>query len=138
MNDVTKTDVPERTVKGKYKPRVSAKMQAVVEIMAHEGLSLDVAAKRIKMDQRSARRAFKRPIVRAAFNALVKEVRENSAQQSFLRINNLSQRETNDRLKLEANKWVAGVGGISPVQKIQGQHQVAHSFAGFTYDDEDE
>lgn len=135
MNNVAET-ASERSKQGKYKPRISTKMKAVIEVMAHEGISLDVAAKRIEMDKRSARRAFKRPIVRAAFNSLVNDVRENSAQQSFLRINDLSQRETDDRLKLEANKWVAGVGGISPVQKVQGQHQVAHTFAGFSYEDD--
>lgn len=136
MNDVTKSEISERSKQGKYKPRVSTKMQAVIEIMAYEGLSLDLAAKQVGMEQRSARRAFKRPIVRAAFNALVKEVRENSAQQSFLRINHTSQRKTEDRLKFDANRFIAGVGGISPVQKVQAQHQVTHTFAGFTYNDE--
>lgn len=117
------------------KGRVSPKMKAVIEHMAETGVSLKCAAEHCGMGPDAARTAFNRPVVRRAFNQLVKEVRDNAAQQAYLGIVEQSQKATNERLRFDAKRWVAGVDGISPVQKVHGQHSHSHSFTGFTYPD---
>ena len=78
-------------------------------------------------------RAFDRPRVRNAFNQVVKAIRDNAAQAAYLRINNMGITASSEQVRLKANVFVAGVDGISPVVKVQGQHHISHSFGGFDY-----
>lgn len=104
-----------------------------LEDMAHEGLPLPLAAKRHSIRPDNLERAFNKPHVRKAYNQLVRAIRDNSAQAAYMRINHLSYTSDSDRIQLDASKWVAGVDGISPVQKVSGQVSVSHSFTGFEY-----
>ncbi len=135
MTDNTKA--PERTSKGQFRTRISAEARAAVTIMATEGVSRAEAAERADITDDALRRALKRPHVRRLFNQIVKEVRDNAAQAAYLKINHLSDTADNERLKYDANRWIAGVDGISPVQKVQGTHSHRHEFGGFVFDDSD-
>lgn len=106
-----------------------------LEAMAFEGLPLPRAAEQFNIRPDNLLRAFDRPHVRTAFNQVVKAIRDNAAQAAYLRINHMSLTASSEQVKLKANAWVAGVDGISPVQKVQGQHQINHSFGGFDYGD---
>lgn len=106
-----------------------------LELMAHEGLSLPLAAKQKNIRVDNLQRAFNKPKVRAAFNQLVKTIRDNASQMAYLRINHLSQASQSERMTFDAARWVAGVDGLSPVQKVQGTHSHSISFGGFEYPD---
>ncbi len=121
--------------KGVIRRRMSDQLRTALEAMAHEGLSLPLAAGRAKMAPESLKAAFRRPHVKQAYNQLVMEIRNNAGQSAFLRINHLSQTADSETVKLEANKWVAGVDNIAPIKRVEGRVQVSHSFAGFTFDD---
>jgi hypothetical protein len=108
-------------------------MASVLELMAYEGVDIRTAAQRVDMHIVSARQAFARPAVKASFAQLVKEIRDNAAQSAYLRINHISQNATSEAVKLDANKWVAGVDGLSPIKRIEGRHSHTHAFAGFEY-----
>ncbi|MFT5799678.1 MAG: hypothetical protein ACI84R_003756 [Candidatus Azotimanducaceae bacterium] len=69
------------------------------------------------------------------FNRRVKDVRENAAQGAYLRIAHQLVNSPNEFVKLDANKWVAGVDDISPVQKVEGRHSIARTFTGYEYPD---
>jgi hypothetical protein len=105
--------------------------------MAATGQTLKDSAKATGMNVQAAQRAFRRQHVKRAFNQLVAEVRENAAQQAYLGIVNLSHNAQSDRLKFDTRKWIAGVDGISPVQKVEGRHHHNVQFGGFDYGDED-
>lgn len=104
-----------------------------LEMMAFEGLPLPLVAERKGIRSDNLMRAFDRPRVRNAFNQVVKAIRDNAAQAAYLRINNMGINASSEQVRLKANVFVAGVDGISPVHKVQGQHQISHSFGGFDY-----
>lgn len=128
-------DVLNRTKNGQFSRRVSGKVRDAIEIMAYEGIDIRTAAQRVGVRPDSLKRSFKLPHVRNAYNQTVKDIRDNAAQSAYLRINNLAGTTQNERMRFDASRWVAGVDGIAPVQKVQGQHIHKHSFADFDYED---
>lgn len=124
---------PERTKTGHFRARITKKIARLVEEMVHNALSRTEAAQRAGMTDDAARKALKRPHVKAYYNQAVADVRENAAQRAYLKIAKLSETGESERLQFDASRWVAGVDGIAPVQKVQGQHHHSHSFAGFEY-----
>jgi hypothetical protein len=126
-------DKPLRSRNGEFRPRISSTFKELARVMVSEGLSVDAAAEKLGASVRASRRAFKRPHNRAYYNGLVREVRENAAQLAYLRNLHLSERAESERLRFDASRWVAGVDGIAPVQRIHGVHDVHHTFAGFDY-----
>lgn len=130
------TDKPlSNSGKKKSRVRISDEMRRCVEIMATEGLPLPAAAEKAGIHRDTAVRNMRKPHVLRLFNQRVKEIKDNAAQFAYLRINHTAQTAESERLKFDANRWVAGVDGISPVTRVQGQHLHAHSFAGFEYPD---
>tara|TARA_R110002072_G_scaffold43676_3_gene122516 strand:+ start:2512 stop:2946 length:435 start_codon:yes stop_codon:yes gene_type:complete len=129
------TDKVPAIPKKKTRVRISDEMRQCVELMAAEGLPVRMAAERAGLVADTAVRNMRKPHVLKLFNQRVKEVRDNASQAAYMRINHLSLASTNERVKLDASKWVAGVDGISPVQKVQGNHFHSHEFGGFGYPD---
>jgi hypothetical protein len=112
-------------------------MTQVLELMAYEGLSLPHAAQRASMKLESARKAMAKPHTKVAFNQLVAAIRENAGQAAYLRLNHMSQTAQSETVKMEANKWVAGVDGIAALKRVEGKHTVSHTFGGFEYGSRD-
>lgn len=130
--------VPPRAKRpqGVQRVRVSREMIAVLEVMADAGLKIRDAARRVGMNPDSAVRAFNRQHTKAAYNQMVKDIRNNAGQKAFLRINHLAQHADSETVKLEANRWLAGVDGLAPVRRVEGAVAFLHQFSGFDYDDE--
>ena len=103
--------------------------------MAHEGLPLLHAAERFKVDDSTLYRAMLRPHVKQAFAQVLKAIREGAAQAAYLKINHLAHTADSKRLQFDASRWIAGVDGISPVQKVDARHQHNVQFQGFAYPD---
>jgi len=127
---------PSRTKKTRI--RISDEMRQCVEIMATEGLPVHLAAERAGIARDTAVRNMRKPHVLQLFNLRVRDVRQNAAQAAYMRIHQLSLHSTNERVKLDASKWLAGVDGVAPVQKVQGFHRHSHTFGGFVYPDLEE
>lgn len=111
------------------------KTRQALEDMAFEGLSLPHAAKRHGIRTDNLQRAYDRRKVRAAYYQVVKAVRDNAAQDAYRRIDHLSRTSDSERLQFDASRWIAGVDGISPVQKVDARHQHNVQFQGFAYPD---
>ena len=107
-----------------------------LEAMEHQGLSSHKAAKRIGIRNSNLRRANERPHLRQVFRELVDFVRVNGAQEAYLRIVELSQTAKSETVRLEANKWLAGIDGVGPVAKMQALHPVTST--GFDYSGKDD
>lgn len=131
------TSVDQRGPGGRFRGRVSPQMRAVIEIMASEGTDLTTAAQRVGIVKSSAQRAFAKPVCRALYNQWVADIRANAAQAAYLRNVHLSQTAKSEQVKLEANKWVAGVDGIAALRRVEGRMQHQHTFAGFVYGSDD-
>jgi len=129
---------PEMTFKGLHLGRTTI---AALEDMAYKGLSLNQAADKHKVRTHNLARAFNRPHVRAAYNQIVKSIRENAGQAAYLRNVDLSHSAQSEHVRADLNKWIAGVDGIAAVKKVEGRHMHAHAFAGFdfgNYGDDDD
>lgn len=123
--------------KASPRARLSNQMTKVLELMAYEGLSLPHAAQRADMKLESARKAMAKAHTKVAFNQLVAAIRENAGQAAYLRLNHMSQTAQSETVKMEANKWVAGVDGIAALKRVEGKHTVSHTFGGFSYGERD-
>ena len=119
--------------KASPRARLSNQMAQVLEIMAYEGLSLPMAAERVGMKLASAKNAMAKPHTKHAFNQLVAAIRENAGQAAYLRLNHMSQTAASETVRMEANKWVAGVDGIAALKRVEGKHTVSHTFGGFAF-----
>ena len=117
--------------------RLSEKTVSALEAMAYEGLSLHIAADRAGVRRHNLQRAFEAPMVKQAYNRIVDFIRSNAAQDAYLRMVDLAQNAQSENVKLRANEWVAGVDGISPLKKVQGQHNHSIQFGGFIIDAEE-
>jgi predicted DNA-binding protein (UPF0251 family) len=126
-------DKPLRGKTGKFRPRITARIKEVIRLMTEEALPRAEAAQRAGITDDAVQRAMKKKHVRAAYNQAVADVRENAAQKAYLKIARLSDAGDSQRLQFDASRWIAGVDGIAPVQKVEGRHMVNHSFAGFEY-----
>lgn len=113
--------------------KLNKKAVSALEAMAYQGLSLHLAADRFGIRRDNLQRSFDRVNVRRAYNQIVDHIRSNAGQDAYLRMVELSQTSKSEHVKADANKWVAGVDGISPVQKVQGQHNLQVTFGGFDY-----
>lgn len=113
--------------------RLGQKTQDALEAMAHEGLSLPEVAERFEIRRDNLQRTFDMPAVRARYNAIVGEIRQNAAQNAYLRIVELSKNADSEHVRADCNKWLAGVDGISPIKRVEGKYAVRHDFAGFDY-----
>jgi hypothetical protein len=114
--------------------RLTAKLKEAIEIMAYEGLGIPMTAQRVGMNVEALKQALRKKHVRQSLNQLITDIRAGSAQAAFLRVNHLSQVAASETVKLEANKWVAGVGDIAPIRRVEGRHSHHVSFSGFDMD----
>ena len=136
MNEEAQT-LPERDKNGKFAPEIKGKLRKAILLMATEGISRPLAAKRVGMRPDNLAAAMRRPQTITLFNQTVRDIRDNAAQAAYLKINHLAETTVNERMKFDSSRWIAGVDGISPVQKVQGTHHHMHQFGGFTYDEPD-
>lgn len=116
------------------KARLTAGLKACIELMAHQGLSIDKATADLGLNLEATKRAFRKNHVKQAYNQLVAEIRSGAAVKAFLRVNHLGEAANSETVRLEANKWVAGVGDIAPIRRVEGRHSHHVSFAGFGFD----
>lgn len=117
--------------------RMSEQLKTALEAMAHEGLSLPLAATRAKMNILSLKAAFRKNHVKQAYNHLIADIRNNAGQSAYLRINHLSQTAESETVRLESNKWVAGVDNIAPIKRVEGRISHTHAFAGFAFGEDE-
>lgn len=111
------------------------KTVTALEAMAYEGISLHIAARRLEMKPQNLTRAFNLPHVRRVYNQLVSAIRQNAAQEAYIRMVDLSQTSSSDHVRLEANKWIAGVGGIAALKRVEGRIHHTHAFGGFEFEE---
>ena len=116
--------------------RLGGKTVQALEMMANVGVSLAEASKAVGIRKSNLERAFDIPDVRAAYNTLIRHIRDNAAQEAYLRIVELSKNADSEHVRADCNKWLAGVDGIAPVKRVESKYHHKHEFGGFTYDDE--
>lgn len=112
---------------------IGARSVQALELMVTEGLDAEIAAKRVGLRTNNFRRTFNLPQVRTAYIQAVKFLRQGAGQRAFRRIDHLAQTAQSEHVRLEGNKWVAGVEGLAPVKRVEGKFDINHTFGGFDY-----
>jgi hypothetical protein len=139
LDTLTKGAAPPKLIVKRVKPnkqaRISDQMRTVLEEMAFKGDDLKTASIAAGITYTAAMRAFHRPHIKAAYNQLVADIKANAGQAAYLTIRHMSKAAASETVKLEANKWVAGVDNIAPVKRVEGRFQHSHSFGGYDYGD---
>lgn len=85
------------------------------------------------MTEHGLYQALRKPHVLALLRQEADMLRSGAALRAYARQEALAEKAQSDDVKERANRWIAGCDGISPVQKVSGQHQVTHSFEGIGF-----
>lgn len=112
---------------------LAARTVRALDDMAYRGVPLPHAADTHGIRRDNLTRSFSSPQVRAVYNQIVKSIREGAAVQAYLRNVELAHTASSENVKLEANKWIAGVDGIAALKRVEGRMHHQHSFAGFEF-----
>lgn len=108
-----------------------------LNLMAWEGIDISLAADRVGVRRDNFIRTFRTPSVRKVFNSILKAQNDNAGLMAYVRIKHLAHNATSEHVRLEANKWIAGVEGLAPVKRVEGRVSVNHTFGGFVFEDAD-
>lgn len=126
----TLAEAPDLSFKGL---KLAARTIRALEDMAYKGIPLTRAADMHGIRRDSLVRSFNTPATRAVYNQIVSSVREGAAVQAYLRNVELSHSATSETVRLEANKWIAGVDGIAALKRVEGRMSHSHTFGGFDF-----
>lgn len=115
--------------------KLAARTVRALEDMAYRGVPLPHAADTHGIRRDSLTRSFNTPATRAVYNQIVKSIREGAAVQAYLRNVNLAHQATSETVRLDANKWIAGIDGIAALKRVEGRMHHSHTFRGFDFDE---
>ena len=115
------------------KPRISTALRRGIRAFVWEGLSREDAAQRANMKPASFMKALRKPHVRALVDQEFKELRSGERFQAYARMVALSETAQSEDVRLRANQWIAGVGGLAPVSRVRGHIALTHGFEGYAY-----
>lgn len=118
----------------KPKGRLSPVAREVVELMAREGLSTEMAVERVGANMNAMKKALARPPAKRYYNQIVANIRSGAPIQAYNRIVHMAMTASSEAVRMDANKWIAGVDGLSPLKRIEGKHSINHTFTGFEFD----
>lgn len=112
--------------------RISRKVRAAIDLMVHKAQKRDIAAKTVGLTDDAMRKAMHKPDVLAYMHAQQQALRTSAAARSIARVDILADESTSDHVKLESNKFLLGIEGISVVQKSENLNVHKHFIPGLT------
>jgi hypothetical protein len=126
--------VANRIMLGASKPktRVSAKTRAALTFMVEEGLTRAAAAVRAGITDNWLYSQLRRPEVLALRSQLMEVVRTSEASRTISRAAKLADSAESEHVRLQANSWLAGIDGLSPVQRSENLHLHQGAAPGLT------
>lgn len=122
-----------RPQKALAKTRISPRVRKAIAYMVWDAMDRTAAAERAGITSDNLRKALKQPKVKALMAQEFKELREGAPIEAYANIRELGHTAKSEDVRLRSNQWVAGVDGLAPVTKVQGQMKVSHAFEGFAY-----
>lgn len=133
---MTKPLAKRLTTKPKEKKRrYSPRVRRAIEAMVWEGLDHKTAAEQANLNPEAFRRSLQRPHYIQLLRQEHARLREAAPFKAYSRIERLAEQANSEPVKLEANKWIAGVDALAPVSRVDINARVAHSFVNYDYSD---
>ena len=130
---------PYRTIPNPIEPRskrkapISKPIRRAVEAIIWEGLGRAEAAERAGIKEDTLYRALRRPHVLKLMKEEHVKLRQGAPFKAYSRIERMAEQADSEHVKMDANKWIAGVDGLAPVSKLDVQANVRHSFVDYDY-----
>lgn len=112
--------------------RISARVKVAIDRMVHDAQKRPEAAKTAGLTDDALRKAMHKPEVLAYLNAQQGVLRTSARARSIARVDNLADDSESDHVKLEANKFLLGIEGITAAQRIESTHIHKGSVPGLT------
>ena len=126
-------NTPERRKTGQFVKRIPAKTRDAIVLMVWEAKTQVEAALAVGMKLNTLQRNMRQPHIRKLYNQEFNKLRSGAAVQSYIRIANRGANATSETVAQRADEWIAGVDGISPVKKVEGNHSHSVTFGGFAF-----
>jgi hypothetical protein len=126
---MTKRVTPHRQ---KPKLRVSDKIKAAIDLMVWSGRKRTDAALAVGLDESTLRKALKRPEPLAYLNGEYEALQTSARARTLFRAEDLADNSKSAAVRFQANAWIAGVDGVSPVAKGEIQHRHSGLAPGLT------
>jgi hypothetical protein len=112
------------------KGRITAKVRLAVRLMVEQARKRADAAQEAGITDDALYRALQRPDVIAYRTKLFEVLRTSEASRTIARAAKLADDAESEHVKLQANTWLAGIEGISPVTKTENTSTHRHLVAG--------
>lgn len=112
--------------------RISRNVRRAIDAMVLQGEKRARAAEIAGITDEAMRKAMHKPEVLAYMNTQQQALRTSAAARSIARIDNLADGSDSDHVKLDANKFLLGIEGVSPVQKSESINVHKHLMPGLT------
>jgi len=100
--------------------------------MVFGGLSRPEAAATVGMSDHGLYQALRKPHVKKLYTQEVKDLRSGASIRAYIRMIDLAENSRSDHVKLRANVWIAGVGGLASVKKVSRASSQGFDGIGFT------
>jgi len=122
--DTAQSFLPTDEFRGKdgRKLRITKPVRTAIQLMVLEGLKRAEAAQKAGIREHTLYVAMTKPHVKKYQRALMDELRTSEGHRSYLKLTELRDLATSEHVQMESAKFVAGVSGISPVQKQEVTH----------------
>lgn len=112
--------------------RISPRVRAAIDLMVFEGAKRPDAAQKAGITDHTLYVSLTKPHVLAYLNTQQGVLRTSASARSIARIDNLADESESDHVKLESNKFLLGIEGISPVAKSESINVHKHVLPGLT------
>lgn len=112
------------------KTRISPKVRLAVRLMVEQARKRKDAAQEAGLTDDALYRALQRPDVIAYRTQLFEVLRTSAASRTIARAEKLADDAESEHVQLQANTWLAGIEGISPVTKTENTSTHRHLLAG--------
>jgi hypothetical protein len=111
-------------------PRITAKVREAVRLMVEEALTRADAAQKAGITDHALYCAMRKPHVIQYRTRLFEVLRTSEAARTIGRAAKLADKAESEHVRLQANTWLAGIEGISPVTKTENTSTHRHLVAG--------
>lgn len=110
------------TAKAPKTVRISVRVKHAVEQMVDHARNRAEAAQIAGITDDALYRALLKPEVQAYRNDRMRVLRTSEASRTIARAARLADKAESEHVQLQANTWLAGLEGLSPVQRTENTH----------------
>lgn len=112
--------------------RISGRVKVAIDAMVYEALPRSKAAKRAGLSEHGLYKALRKPPVLAYMNSQMGMIRTSAASRTIAKAEKLMDEAESEHVQADMTKWLAGLEGIAPTQRIENTHIHRNAQPGLT------